>query len=724
MFTRYSSHGSVLDLQDIISLHRRVIHSMSLQGNRHYASLNHLAEALCERWYHLTQMRDIEESITLFEEALGLCTNDDECRAIILGNLAQALVYLNMQNTEVSRYTSAISLLREALSLMPLHNDVLAVLKARLCYAIARYYTFSGCTSSDLQEVIDLCRNTTGLLPIGHRDRPEVLRLLACPFRVMDDQDYITEAQSHAEETRLLSRWAIDTQSFTHPRRAECLTSLGNRLIFAYNRRRGSKADLDEGIRLIRDATALVTPSHIAYPSVLSTLAFGLSVRFYHIDRHQEDIDDSIKLHDQLLNATPSSSKSRYRNMHNLAEVLAIRHQYFHDPVVLHRAVALGREALGLCPPGHPDHEYSVRMLSWYLITDPHSLVTDLDEMFGLLEAVLGNEYAPDANLPGHAQPLDMMARLLYTRYLRLSDPKDWIRSVELFEAAVQDQSSSFGFRFKIAKRWISAAESLDSPEIAMKAYRMAIHISPYRIYPGLDLSSQLDQLKRDYATISCDAACCALVTADVSEALTLLEQGRATFWAQRLQLRMSFDAIPSDLGERLRSATQKLQEFHSLKKARNASGEQQLLDQRLHHEAFQQLVREARQYPGFTDYLHPVEIEQLVGAIETGILIVLLSSKTYGSFAIIIRARSPRVEKLPLSSITAEDLQSMVEELQVSVCFARQEMRNAANGENERLKLAKGKSGPKRVPDTMARLWSQVGEPIMRHLGIEVSIP
>jgi hypothetical protein len=180
-------------------------------------------------------------------------------------------------------------------------------------------------------------------------------------------------------------------------------------------------------------------------------------------------------------------------------------------------------------------------------------------------------------------------------------------------------------------------------------------------------------------------------------------------------------DALPSDLAEKLHIATEKLQEFHSRKNTHDASGEQHLLEQRLHHEEFQQLLREARQYPNFTDYLRPLKIEELAEIVGNGVLIVLLSSKTYGSSAIIIRGHSPKVEKLPLPSMTADDLQAMVEEFQVSMCFARQEMRNVANGEYGRLKLTKGKSGRENTPDVMARLWSAVGEPIMCHLGIEV---
>jgi hypothetical protein len=343
--------------------------------------------------------------------------------------------------------------------------------------------------------------------------------------------------------------------------------------------------------------------------------------------------------------------------------------------------------------------------------------------MVGLIESILDNKYKSksEANYSGSKSwVLCTMASLLHARFLRLSNPNDKARSAMFFEAAVQDESSGFGCRFNAAKQWIFAAETLDSPDMVMKAYRMAIHISPHRIYPGLDLSSQLDLLKGNFATISCDAACCALVTANASEALTLLEQGRATFWAQRLQLRIPFDALPLDLAERLRSATKKLQECHSLKRVYDASGEQRLLDQRLHHESFQQLLREARLHPSFTDFLHPIEIDQLARLAKKGPLIVLLSSKKYGSFAIIVRDCSTDVEKLSLSSITALDLQAMVEDLQVSVHQARQEMQDAAEKGHERLKLEKGKPGPKR--DVMARLWSQVGEPIMRHLGIEVS--
>jgi tetratricopeptide (TPR) repeat protein len=722
MFTRYTSHGSVQDLQDIIALHRRALASMSSRDARYFASLNHLAEALCERWYQLTQKNDIKESIALFEEALALCANCDENRAIVLGNLAQALMYLNMRNTEASRYSSAISLLREALSISPLHNDVSAILNARLGYAVQEYYSYTRGEVNDLHEALDICRNAVNLLHIGHRDRAEALLSLAQVLKHIDAREIGTEARNYGEELRLVYRRALDAQSSTHPRRARCLSALGWSLVGAYHRLRGSKADLDEGIRLTREAIALVTPSHIDYPHVLGRLATGLAIRFSHFHQIREDIDYSIILQDQLMSAGALLNANRFTHVHNLAESLEIRYQHFKNPADLSRAISLGREALVLCPPRHPEHRYSVLMLSLRLILDINCSIAHLDEMVGLLQAVLEDEYKPEANRSGKSVLLCAMARLLHTRFLRLSDPKDQARFAELFEAAVLDQYSSFATRFKSAKQWISAAESVGSPEMAMKAYRMAIYISPYRVYPGLDLSSQLDQLKRDFATISCDAACLALITSDALEALTLLEQGRATFWAQRLQLRMSLDALPLDLAERLRSATKNLQECHSLKKDQNASGEQRSLDQRLYHETFLQLVQEARLHPDFTDFLRPIQIEQLAGLAEEGILIVLLSSKTYGSFAIIIRDRSPNVEKVPLLSITADDLQAMVEEFQASVSWARQEMRNAVNEGHRRLKVNKGQSISKRKPSAMARLWSTVGEPIMRHLGIEVS--
>jgi tetratricopeptide (TPR) repeat protein len=722
-FTRYTSHGSVQDLNDVITLHRRALHSTSLQDVRvrHFVSLNGLAEALYERWYQLAQTNDIEESISLLEEALSLSTIRDERRAIILGNLAQALLYLNMRNTEGSRYSSAISLLRDGLSIEPLRNDVMAILKTRLCSALTQYYVSPEGKINDLQEAIDACWSATSLLPIGHRDRSEALLSLGGALFRMGEKEPGTEAQNYTEEARLSLYEFLETQSPTHPRRSRCLSALGYQLATAYSAGRGSKTDLDEGIRLMQEAITLVTPSHTLYTTVLSRLAVGLTVRFFRLHRDPEDLDHSITLQGQAMNATPLSSRKRYIYVHNLAEALTVRYEHFNDLADLYHAISLGREALALCPPGHHDHRYSVSMLSQRLILDPHCLIKDIDEMVGLLEVILQDEYKPESRRSGKSTPLCNIAMLLHARFLRLGDPKDLTRSTELFEASAQDQSTSFGNRFKVAKRWISAAESLDFPTMAMKAYRMAIHVSPYRIYPGLDLSSQLDQLRRDFATISCDAACCALVAADALEALILLEQGRATFWAQRLQLRISFEALPPDLADRLSSATKKLQEYHSLKKAHSASGEQRLLDQRLHHEAFQQLLREARLYPGFTDYLRPIQIEQLEEVVKKGPLIVLLSSKTYGSFAIIIRGHSPKVEKLPLSSITADDLKAMVDELQVSVRWAREGIRNAANEGHGRLKLEKGKSAPKEVPDTMTRLWLAVGEPIMHHLGIEV---
>jgi hypothetical protein len=143
---------------------------------------------------------------------------------------------------------------------------------------------------------------------------------------------------------------------------------------------------------------------------------------------------------------------------------------------------------------------------------------------------------------------------------------------------------------------------------------------------------------------------------------------------------------------------------------------------QRLHYGAFQQLMREARLHPDFTDFLRPVEIEQLSEATEKGLVTVLLSRKTFGAFTIIIRDRSPNAEKLRLSFVTGDDLQAMAGDLQVSVTLVMQEMRDTAGEGHGSLKLEKSKSGPKRTPNTMSRLWSTVGEPITRHLGVAAS--
>jgi tetratricopeptide (TPR) repeat protein len=635
MFTRYASHGSVKDLDDIIAFHLRVLHSMSSQGVRHFVSLNDLGEALSERWLHFSQTSDIEESISLFEEALGLCTIHNERRAIILGNLAQALMYLNLQNRQASRSSSTISLLCEALSIAPLHNDVMAVLKIRLSTALVGYYLTREGKIDHIQEAIDVARSATSLLPIGHRDRSNSLECLARALERMQEKEPGTEAKNYTEEVRLLMYRVLEAQSPTHPHRALCLSRLGSMLGRLPSGAIFSKTDLDEGIRLIQEAMTLVTPSHIGYRAITNNLAHRLTVRFQYFDKNREDIDYSITLHEQAINATALSDESRYNLVLNLASALDARYMHFNDPEDLRRAISLGCEALVLCPLGHHDHIYSVVMLSRRVIRDLNCLIVDINKMVGLIESILEHEYKPEAKCSGlKSWVLCTMASLLHARFLRLSDLNDRARSAMFFEAAVQDESSNFGFRFQAVKAWISAAGTLDSPDMAMKAYRMAIHISPHRVYPGLDLSSQLDQLKRDYAAISCDAACCALVTADASEALTLLEQGRATFWAQRLQLRMSFDALPSDLAEKLRGATKKLEEYHLIKRTHSSSGERHALDQRLHHESFQQLLREARLYPGFTDFLRPIQIDQLAGLAKQGPLIVLLSNKTYGSLS------------------------------------------------------------------------------------------
>ncbi|EIN03582.1 hypothetical protein PUNSTDRAFT_139463 [Punctularia strigosozonata HHB-11173 SS5] len=713
-FTRYLKHGSFHDLQDSIVLQERVLDHPSVQNAHSYGSLGALAIALAERWYQISQVEDIQRAISLHEEALDLHVTPDEDRALLLGNLALTLIYQDLSDAQPLRIRRTIFLLREALAISPICNDTAAILNARLGRALERFYSCSEGQMSDLDEAISVCRKAVDLLPAGHVDRPEALMSLSNAIGRKDAKS----RGPGAEECRFLYRLTLDEMSPTHPRRVSCLSSLAYLLCIAYDTKRGSRADLDEGLQMCHEAMALLDPAHLIYPAVVGRLGVALSCRFSYFPQNREDLDYSILLHEKAMHADPLSSASRYIHVHNLAHALEIRYNKFKDVADLQRAIELGREALELCPPGHPDHHYSAGVLSLRLILHPSVSISAIDEMVDLFAAILRDEFEPTRT--GRSTPLNTTARLFHARFLRSGEPSDWSRCMELFEAATADPYSDYVERFEAAKEWITVTQSSNSTEATMKAYQMAVDISPHRIYPALDLSSQLDNLKREFASVSCDAAGCALALADTLRAATMLEQGRATFWSQRLQLRSSFKGLPQELADRLFESSRKMEEYTDLKRSPSASGEQKLLQQRAQHESFQQLVREVRTYPGYHEFLQPPGNDSLVKAAEKGSLVMLLSSRHYGSFAIIIRHHSSVAEHIPFPSLDFDDLTKMAGSFQHSVRRVREEWRSEAREGHFRLKLDKRRLVPEEEPDIMTRLWTTVAEPIIRRLGLK----
>ncbi|KAG2339280.1 hypothetical protein BDR05DRAFT_992138 [Suillus weaverae] len=129
--------------------------------------LNNLALSLLYRFNYQGNSDDLNEAISLYEEALRLRPVGHKYHDSSLNNLGTALITRFNQHYDVNDVMRVISLQHEALTLCPPGNPYRDYTLNNLASAVkARYEKLD--TSEDLNEAIDLFRDSLQLRPHGH----------------------------------------------------------------------------------------------------------------------------------------------------------------------------------------------------------------------------------------------------------------------------------------------------------------------------------------------------------------------------------------------------------------------------------------------------------------------------------------------------------------------------------------------------------------------------
>lgn len=123
----------------------------------------------------------------------------------------------------------------------------------------------SGGVKNTEDRGVDL-KEATSYLPISE------LLPRGCFLDVMFQQ---TGEPDHINETIVLDRRVLDFCAPGHPRRSLCLSRLSSHLGTRYELLRGAVEDLNEAIRLKKDALAPRPPGYPNRPSSLNNLAGG-----------------------------------------------------------------------------------------------------------------------------------------------------------------------------------------------------------------------------------------------------------------------------------------------------------------------------------------------------------------------------------------------------------------------------------------------------------------
>ena len=117
----------------------------------------------------------------------------------------------------------------------------------------------------------------------------------------------------------------------------------------------------------------------------LDALATTFSNR-YCFTHSKADLEESVRLHREALSLRPPGHSDRISSLNNFAACLGLRHQCEGLVDDIEEAIPLHREALALRPPGHPERSMLLDNLSLALVDryECKGSVDDIDEVICL----------------------------------------------------------------------------------------------------------------------------------------------------------------------------------------------------------------------------------------------------------------------------------------------------------------------------------------------------
>jgi hypothetical protein len=427
---------------------------------------------------------------------------------------------------------------------------------------------------------------------------------------------------------------------------------------------------------------------------------------------------------DLALQAHTENDSLRQNALSNLAFCLLLYYTEHKSPNIVTRVIELYSEVLEHRPPGHPRRDSTLNQLgtSYFLrfhySYDPNDVHRALDFLLQALEL----------RAPGHAQRFETTTNLS-TLYIHPDSPvADYEAGFTYLCDGVSDPHGSPRERLDQGKALVlqahrSVRTSLSDTKIAdglLESYRRVVALFPLVASFGLKANLRLSELKRSQ-DIGTYAAECALSLSKPETALELLEESRAVFWSQMLNLRTSQLAqVPREYAEKLDLLFRDLeQEVKHVELGPHNGGlvNSVLAERRKKSHEAEQLINEIRTLPGLERFLLSQPFKYLMRAAEKGPVIVLLATM-FESRAVVLKDASGTVQHITLPNVSLDNLRSL--SLQASKMGLQR-------GDNRAINISKYNRARQLASDNgynlLASLWRDIVKPIISLIGFQVNV-
>lgn len=371
---------------------------------------------------------------------------DDRFAVLVGTRLGSALLDRYAAEGAVTDLRRAVVELEAAAGAQPPGTPLSVELRCGLALARAHTAASGPAPSDGVDESLQQLRDLRAEVEAHGHSEPFVRSALAVvielKFRTTQDESLMTELLALTEGSL-----PGGLASANVPATAEEALTTGSAALDRYlSTGRGSQ--LDEAIDVLRTGTA-----RPAAPELVTQLYDLLGKAMQHQFRLtflEADLDEAISANRRAAGFDdPDQTRTGVRVV-NLANALRLRFEAFDDEAALVEAAELGRRAVLLVPPGHPERARALSSLGHTLALGMDSEAA-VDELVDIRRAALAECTPDDQKLPMYAVHL---AHALMTRYPLGHADADLNEVTELVEgllASSESEASSMEVRVHIA---------------------------------------------------------------------------------------------------------------------------------------------------------------------------------------------------------------------------------------------------------------------------------
>ncbi|WP_329077031.1 CHAT domain-containing protein [Streptomyces niveus] len=674
LLKRYEVTGGLPDLEEAITvLSRSRRETWADPGERSRAD-QQLGLALRTRHGRVGDVRDLEEARRLLGGDPPGDTGETPGRALqrLVNSALELRGRYERSLGDPGDLRTATAKLREALAMVPAGHASRPGVLNNLGAALVSSYQQSS-ELGELTEAVDVLRESVRETPDGHNQLDG--RLINLSGALMLRFDRLQDSADLAESLDCRRR-AAALPGTSPVKRAAILSATGGALMRTADRT-DDPVTADQAVEHIRASLELTGATDPLLPQRQLALAITLLRRFG-IRPRRHDLREARTLADAVLAALPAGSPRR-GNALMVAAATRGASSNTRDQMV-----QLLREAVDVTPPDHPN--LTMRLSS--------------------------------------------LGAALAERYARTGAEDDLKQSAGVFREAALEPQCPPSERLEAAWKWARAGMDLGRPDLALKAYVVAVDLMP-ALSPRHLLREDQELRLAETTGLGAEAAACAVRCGEPGLAVRLLDQARGVLLAQ------AFDAN-SDLTELARKAPELAARLVRLRDGLDEStsalepGEAEEPEepaesgdpasdrrQRLTAQWDELTARIRAQYPElrlFRSVRDWDETELYATAAHGPVVLVHVPRADSGGGtgapaggALVVTGRS--VEAVPLPRLTAPEVTARTERFHAALARL-----NAPGTGHEEALRAQGE-----VRSTLDWLWSAVTGPVLDRLGLGV---